>query len=87
MTVYWRRGCAFCIALRLGLRRAGIETVERNIWKDPDAAAFVRAHANGNETVPTVDIAGTVLVNPSVRKVVAQARSAGVETSAKRSKR
>ena len=77
VTFYWRSGCPFCMALRLGLRRDGLETVKRNIWKDPDAAAFVRSHAGGNETVPTVDIAGTVLVNPSARKVLAVARAAG----------
>lgn len=25
-----------------------------NIWKDPDGAAFVASHRDGNETVPTV---------------------------------
>lgn len=64
------------MALRLGLRRTDLETVERNIWKDPEAAAFVRTHANGNETVPTVDVAGKVLVNPSVRQVLAAVREA-----------
>ena len=31
---------------------------EVNIWKDPAAAAFVRSVADGNETVPTVTVAG-----------------------------
>lgn len=87
VTVYWRRGCPFCMTLRRSLRRAGLETVERNIWDDPDAAAFVRQHAHGNETVPTVDIAGTVLVNPGVGAVVAEARAVGIETGPKASKR
>ncbi len=50
-----------------------------NIWEDPDAADFVRRHANGNETVPTVDIAGTVLVNPPARVVLSLAEEAGIE--------
>ena len=54
-------------------------TDERNIRDDPKSAAFVRRHANGNETVPTVDVAGTVMVNPSVRQVVAAARQAGID--------
>jgi len=78
VTVYWRPGCGFCGSLRRQLRKAGLETVEIDIWDDPGAAAFVRSHANGNETVPTVDIAGTVLVNPSGRRVVAEAVSAGI---------
>ncbi|MFC3983497.1 hypothetical protein [Streptosporangium jomthongense] len=40
---------------------------EVNIWKDPDAAVFVRSVADGNETVPTVTVAvaGEAMVNPS----------------------
>jgi glutaredoxin len=79
VVVYRRGGCAFCAALRRQLRRAGLETVERDIWVDPDAAAFVRRHADGAETVPTVDVAGTVLVNPTGRQVLAAAAAAGIE--------
>lgn len=71
ITVYWRPGCPFCSTLRSGLRRAGLEFVEVDIWQDPDAAAFVRSVARGNETVPTVTIGDTSLVNPSVREVAA----------------
>lgn len=78
VTVYWRRGCPYCASLRRGLRRAGLPTVEVDIWSDPEAAAFVRGHADGNETVPTVDIAGTVLVNPPAGRVVDLATEAGV---------
>lgn len=78
VTVYWRRGCLHSALLRRRLRRAGLEVVERNIWDDADAAAFVRRHAGGDETVPTVDVAGTVLVNPPARQVLALARERGL---------
>jgi glutaredoxin len=78
VTVYWRPGCAFCLVLRRRFRKAGVPTDEVNIWDDPAAAAFVRRHARGNETVPTVDVAGTVLVNPRARHVVDLAKAAGV---------
>ena len=78
VTVYWRTGCPYCGSLKRGLRRAGLATEEVDIWSAPRAAAFVRAHAGGNETVPTVDVAGTVLVNPSARRVVAAAAAAGI---------
>jgi glutaredoxin len=78
VTVYWRPGCGFCFTLRRGLRKAGVPTHEVDIWEDPDAAAFVRRHAGGNETVPTVDVAGTVLVNPRAGQVADLARAAGV---------
>ncbi|HEV7720591.1 MAG TPA: glutaredoxin domain-containing protein [Iamia sp.] len=79
--VYWRRGCWFCSSLRRQLADAGLVTEEHDIWADPDAAAFVRQHARGNETVPTVDVAGEVRVNPSPSEVLALARAAGIATS------
>ncbi|MCB1004112.1 MAG: NrdH-redoxin [Acidimicrobiales bacterium] len=76
ITVYWRPGCPFCMALRVGLARAGVDTTRVNIWKDPAAAAVVRGAADGNETVPTVEVGGRYLVNPSTRQVLA---AAGIE--------
>jgi mycoredoxin len=57
--------------LRAGLTRSGLEFRELDIWQDPDAAAAVRAAANGNETVPTVNVGSAWLVNPSVDQVLA----------------
>jgi len=67
--VYWRPGCPFCGILRRGLASRGIETVEHDIWSDPEAAAVVRQHAGGNETVPTVVIGDVGMVNPSAKAV------------------
>lgn len=67
--VYWRPGCGFCSMLRAGLQRHGISFREVNIWDDPDAAAFVRSVARGNETVPTVTVGSVSLVNPSVDEI------------------
>ena len=33
---YWRPGCPFCTMLRRGLDKAGIETVDHDIWDQPD---------------------------------------------------
>ena len=71
VTFFWRPGCGFCSRLRRDLLGAGVELDERNIWDDPEAAAFVRSVARGNETVPTVVVRGTALVNPPAREVVA----------------
>jgi uncharacterized protein (DUF427 family)/glutaredoxin len=73
--VLWRPGCPFCSRLRRGLARAGIDTVERDIWADPAAAARVRAATGGDETVPTVVVGARALVNPSVAQVVAAVRA------------
>ncbi len=65
VVLYTRPGCPYCFLLRRGLRRRGLTFTEINIWEDPAAAAAVRAAAGGNETVPTVNVAGQWLVNPS----------------------
>lgn len=67
---YWRPGCGFCMSLERRLEGAGIPYRKFNIWEDDENAAFVRSVANGNETVPTVRIGGTSLVNPSLGQVL-----------------
>ncbi len=69
VTVYWRPGCPFCSSLHADLTRAGIEFQRVNIWEDPEAAAFVRSVARGNETVPTVSVGDVALVNPRVGQI------------------
>lgn len=68
--LYWRPGCGFCSGLRRGLDKLGLERVEHNIWDEPNGAAIVRQHANGNETVPTVVIGDIGIVNPSPKQLV-----------------
>ncbi len=67
---YWRPGCPFCMSLERSLNKAGVPLDKRNIWDDPEAAAFVRSVADGNETVPTIAIGSTFMVNPSRKDVV-----------------
>lgn len=68
--MYWRPGCGFCWSLLRGLERADLAFERVDIWADTEAAAFVRSVANGNETVPTVQIGDVALVNPSVSDVL-----------------
>lgn len=68
---YWRPGCGFCMALEHQLSTTDMAITFRNIWEDPEAAAFVRASADGNEIVPTIEVGETVMVNPSADEVVA----------------
>jgi glutaredoxin len=68
---YWRPGCGFCSSLRRKLDQLGIERQDHNIWEDADAAEVVRSYANGSETVPTVVVGSTGLVNPRVAHVLA----------------
>jgi glutaredoxin len=71
--VYWRPGCMFCSSLLRQLDSHGVPHRRIDIWSDPKAAARVRSVANGNETVPTVVIGTSALVNPDVHRVLALA--------------
>jgi hypothetical protein len=57
--------------LERSLVGAEIPLDKHNIWDDPSAAAFVRSVAGGNETVPTVRVGSTAMVNPSPKEVAA----------------
>jgi mycoredoxin len=67
--MYARPGCPFCSMLRADLATAGMTYAERDIWQDPEAAAAVRAVADGNETVPTINVGDVWLVNPTVDEI------------------
>ena len=73
ITFFWRPGCGFCMALERQLASTDLTITYRNIWEDPEAAAFVRNHAQGNEVVPTVQIGSSVLVNPTAGEVTSTA--------------
>ncbi|MBM2623455.1 hypothetical protein JIG36_48975 [Actinoplanes sp. LDG1-06] len=63
--IYWRPGCPYCLRMRTSLARQAGRYHWVDIWSDPEAAASVRAVADGNETVPTVVAPGKSYVNPS----------------------
>lgn len=62
--VFWRPGCTYCLRLRARLGRSASQLHWVDIWRDPAGAAAVRAANDGNETVPTVVVAGRPYVNP-----------------------
>ena len=58
------------MSLESKLKKEDIKLNKFNIWEDESASAKVRSVANGNETVPTINVNGTFLVNPSMKEVV-----------------
>lgn len=68
--MYWRPGCGFCASLKRQLDKHDLAYNAHNIWDEPDAAAFVRSVARGNETVPTLVVKGQSFVNPSIETVL-----------------
>ncbi len=73
--VYWRPGCTYCMRLRLRLGRGARRLHWVDIWRDPAGAAVVRAANDGDETVPTVVVAGRPHTNPDPAWVREQLRS------------
>ncbi|WP_037577656.1 glutaredoxin domain-containing protein [Phaeacidiphilus oryzae] len=74
VVIYWRPDCVFCLDLLLRLKFTRLRYTKVDIRRNPDAAAFVRTVADGNETVPTVTVAGVPLVNPSKRLLLETVR-------------
>jgi mycoredoxin len=75
IVIYWRPDCVFCLKLLLRLKFTRLHYRKVNIQRDPRARAFVRSVAAGNETVPTVVVAGRALVNPSKRQLIEAVRT------------
>ena len=65
--------------MRVALAEAGVAAEWHDIWADPDARAFVRSVAAGNETVPTVQIGAKVLVAPRPRQVIEEIQAIAPE--------
>lgn len=75
--VFWRPGCQYCVRLRMRLGRSARRLHWVDIWRDPAGAAAVRAVNDGNETVPTVIVAGRPHTNPDpawVREQLSRSR-------------
>lgn len=75
LEVYWRPYCPYCHRLLRALERAQVAVVLHNIWEDDAARQFVASHNRGNETVPTVSLAGVVSTNPAPAALLAEIES------------
>jgi glutaredoxin len=69
VVMYCTEWCPGCRSARAFLKEYDIDYVEVDISKDRAAAARVRGWADGNETTPTFNIRGTIVVDWDQRKV------------------
>jgi mycoredoxin len=69
VVIYHRKGCSYCLRMRLALGKRVTEATWVDIWADPEGAAYVRSVNHGDETVPTVVIDGAAHTNPPPRVV------------------
>jgi glutaredoxin len=63
VVLYCTPWCPECRRVRAYLNEHGVRFAEVDISKDRAAAQQVRSYANGNETTPTFDIRGTIVVS------------------------
>jgi len=63
VVMYCTSWCPDCRRARVYLKERGIAYVEIDISRDRAAAERVRGWANGNETTPTFNVKGTIIVN------------------------
>ena len=61
--LYCTAWCPDCRRARAWLKERNLPYVEVDISRNREAAAKVRGWANGNETTPTFDVKGTIIVN------------------------
>jgi mycoredoxin len=72
LTMYTTTWCGYCVRLKRGLERAGVEFDEVNIELDPEAEKFVLGVNGGYATVPTLKLAnGEVMTNPTLPDLLA----------------
>ena len=63
IVMYCTPWCADCKQARAWLARKGLKYTEVDISRNRSAALQVRKWANGNQTTPTFDIDGTIIVD------------------------
>ncbi|HEX2049106.1 MAG TPA: glutaredoxin family protein [Actinomycetota bacterium] len=78
VTMYTTETCGHCRRLKRALAARGIEVDEVDVATRPDVAERIVEATGGYRVVPTVDVGGELLVNPSadaVERAVAVAYS------------
>jgi len=69
VVMYCTSWCPSCRSARAWLKEHNIPYIEVDIERTPGAAAQVRKWANGNQTTPTFDINGTIVVDFDVARL------------------
>ena len=70
VTLYCTPWCPACRRARAFLQERGIAYEEVDISRDREAAKRVKGWANGNETTPTFDVGGTIIVDYDLPKLM-----------------
>jgi len=68
--MYTTTWCGYCVRLKRMLEDAKVDYTEVDVETDPAAAARIVAKTGGYRTVPSVEVGGAMLVNPSLQEVL-----------------
>ena len=71
VTMFTTVWCGYCRRLKRQMEEAGISYREVDLDEDPSFTEKIIARTGGYRTVPTVDVAGELLVNPTVGEIEA----------------
>jgi mycoredoxin len=71
VTMYSAEWCGHCRRLKRQLEEAGIDYIEVDIDEHTDFGDRIARHTGGPRTIPTIEISGRLLVNPTVGEVQA----------------
>lgn len=71
VTMYSTTWCGYCRRLKRQMTEAGIAFQEVDLDDDPSHDEKIIATTGGYRTVPTLEVQGRLLVNPSIREVEA----------------
>ena len=74
ITMYSTTWCGYCRRLARQMDEAGISYRVVDLDDDPSHDARIIAKTGGYRTVPTLEVQGELLVNPSIRQVQAALR-------------
>ena len=76
LTMYSTRWCGYCRRLKYQMEEAGMTFHEVDVDDDGSHDDRIIAAAGGFRTVPTLEIGGRLLVNPTIQEVREAVRGA-----------
>ncbi|MGH2775093.1 MAG: glutaredoxin family protein [Actinomycetota bacterium] len=76
VTMFTTVWCGYCRRLERQMTEAGIAFRKVDIDAHQDCGDRIEAATGGHRTVPTIEIEGELLVNPSIAQVTAAVRGA-----------
>jgi mycoredoxin len=69
VTMYTTTWCGYCKNTKRYLERKGVPFQEIDIEENPEYAERIEKATGGYRTVPTLEIDGRIMVNPSPREL------------------